>query len=199
MQESGRPVGASHSESPTTAEVPAQVRQLRRAKGWTLEELAAISGVSRSMLSQIERGGANPTLAVAFRIARAFGVSLDDLVATPPYEGVIEVVRGDDPKYRFREQPGYRVRTLSPLHLETDLEFYEVVLGPGRSMESNAHVPGTREFLAVHRGSVRVTSGADDDLLQAGDTAYYPADVAHMIASLGPDEAELFLVVLYRD
>lgn len=199
MQESGRPFGPPHADSPATAELPAQVRRLRRAKGWTLEELAATSGVSRSMLSQIERGEANPTLAVAFRVARAFGVSLDDLVTTPPYEGAIQVVRGDDATYRFRDQPGYRIRTLSPLHLEKDLEFYEVVLGPGHAMESKAHVPGTREFLAVHRGSVRVTSGADDDLLGAGDAAYYPADVAHVIASVGPEEAELFLVVLYRD
>lgn len=186
------------SES-ATSQVPAQVRKLRRAKSWTLEELAAISGVSRSMLSQIERGEANPTLAVAFRIARAFGVSLDDLVTTPPYEGIIEVVRGDDATYTFRDEPGHRIRTLSPLHLEKDLEFYEIVLGAGRSMPSSAHVPGAREFLAVRCGSVRVTSGAGAELLQAGDAAYYPADVDHEIASLGPGEAELFLVVLYRD
>src|SRR3569833_3177954 len=49
-----------------------RVRELRKKKKWTLEELSAASGVSRSMLSEIERGNANPTLAVACRIARAF-------------------------------------------------------------------------------------------------------------------------------
>jgi transcriptional regulator with XRE-family HTH domain len=182
-----------------TPELPQQLRKLRRAKSWTLEELASLSGVSRSMLSQIERGEANPTLAVAFRIARAFGVSLDDLVARPPYEGIIEVVRSDDPTYRFRDEPGYHVRTLSPLHLEKDLEFYEVVLGPGRAMESSPHVSGTREFLAVRSGVIEVNSGADSSVLKAGDSAYYPADVSHSIKSRGPGDAEMFMVVFYRD
>lgn len=198
MSESSLPRGRSAGPH-ATAELPGQLRRLRRAKNWTLEEVSAISGVSRSMLSQIERGEANPTLAVGFRIARAFGVSLDDLVATPPYEGIIEVVRNDDPSYRFRDEPGYRIRTLSPLHLEKDLEFYEVALGPGRSMDSSPHVSGAREFLAVQRGSVRVNSGADSNTLGAGDSAYYPADVAHAIESLGPEEAEMIMVVLYRD
>src|SRR4029450_6016967 len=59
------------------------VRSLRRSKGLTLEQLASLSGVSRSMLSEIERGGANPTLGVAFRIAQAFGMSLGDFVSVP--------------------------------------------------------------------------------------------------------------------
>jgi len=57
-----------------------RLKQLRVQRGWSLEELESASGVSRSMLSQIERAKANPTLAVTFRIARAFGMSIGDLV-----------------------------------------------------------------------------------------------------------------------
>src|SRR3954463_7316579 len=81
-----------------------RVRELRKKRGWTLEQLAAASGVSRSMLSEIERGNANPTLAVAFRIAQAFSMSLGDLVDTPESapKSRIDVIRADDAAYTFR-------------------------------------------------------------------------------------------------
>jgi quercetin dioxygenase-like cupin family protein len=151
------------------------------------------------MLSQIERGEANPTLAVAYRIARAFGVSLDDLVAARPSEGMIEVIRSDDRTYHYRDDPLCRIRTLSPLHLQKDAELYEVSLAPGYTLESAPHATGTRELLAVESGRVRVRSGVDTQLLQAGDSAYYPADVQHAIENIGSDQAIVFLVDMYRD
>ena len=67
-----------------------RVRQLRRKKGWTLEQLSAACGVSRSMLSQIERNQANPTLGVAIRIAQAFGMSIGNLVDVPEASSSID-------------------------------------------------------------------------------------------------------------
>ena len=61
-----------------------RVKNLRRQRNWTLEQLSAASGVSRSMLSQIERGSANPTLGVTFGVAQALGLSLGDVVEAPP-------------------------------------------------------------------------------------------------------------------
>ena len=52
-----------------------RVKKLRADRGWSLEELANVSGVSKSMLSEIEREKANPTLTVTYRIARAFGLA----------------------------------------------------------------------------------------------------------------------------
>src|SRR5213596_3048897 len=78
-----------------------RVRELRKKRNWTLEQLAAASGVSRSMLSEIERGNANPTLAVAFRVAQAFSMTLGDLVEAPDAtpKSRIDVIRADDPAY----------------------------------------------------------------------------------------------------
>ena len=70
-----------------------RVRELRNKKGWTLEEMSAACGVSRSMLSEIERGRANPTLAVAYRIAQAFGMSLGELVELPNVTHRLDVIR----------------------------------------------------------------------------------------------------------
>ena len=73
----------------------ADLTELRKKRNLTLEQLAAASGVSRSMLSQIERGRANPTLAVTLRIAQAFGLSIRELVDEPWTASRIEIVRSD--------------------------------------------------------------------------------------------------------
>src|SRR4051794_16299657 len=70
-----------------------RVRDLRRKKGWTLEQLSAACGVSRSMLSQIERSQANPTLGIVHRIAQSFGVSLGSFVDVPHATTTIDVIR----------------------------------------------------------------------------------------------------------
>ena len=70
-----------------------RVKQLRSQRGWSLEALATASGVSRSMLSQIEREQANPTLAVTLRIARAFGLSLGELLEMPGAASSVTVIQ----------------------------------------------------------------------------------------------------------
>ena len=175
-----------------------RVRSLRKAKGWTLEQLASLSGVSRSMLSQIERGAASPTLGVAFRIAQAFGMTLGDLVQSPQPRPRIDLIRTAERGYLFRDDEQCRIRTLSPLHLEKEVEFYELTLKAGGSLVSAPHVAGTREFLAIEQGAVRLTSAAETVEMELGDSAHYPADVPHRIDNAGDGEAVAFLVVIYE-
>ena len=174
-----------------------RVRELRRKRGWTLEETSAACGVSRSMLSEIERGRANPTLAVAFRIAQAFGMSLGELVDSPAAASRIDVIRAQDRSYHYRSDRHCRIRTLSPLHLEKSVEYYEIVLRPGGALRSLPHFEGARELLTVQQGSVRVTAAGESELLSCGDSAHYPADVSHAIENAGSEDAVMYLVVTY--
>jgi transcriptional regulator with XRE-family HTH domain len=183
---------------PDTAHLCRRLRQLRGERGWSLDALARASGVSRSMLSQIERGAANPTVGVAFRIARAFGMSLGELVEAPGASSAITVIRAGDRAYHYRSDRACTIRTLSPLSLEKDVEFYQVVLKQGGALRSAAHFEGTREFLTVQKGRVRVESGADRDELGPGDSVSYRADIAHAIVNVGRIPAVLFLVDIYR-
>lgn len=181
-----------------TARMCERLRQLRKRRGWTLEKLAVLSGVSRSMLSQIERAQVNPTLAVAFRIAQAFDRSLADLVDDKGKTSVISVIRSTDPTCRFRSDKTCRIRTLYPMQSEKDVEFYEVWLAPGQSLRSAAHFHGTRELLTVGKGRIAVASANHRSEVDSGDSAHYPADVPHVIENIGEDEALLYLVVICR-
>jgi transcriptional regulator with XRE-family HTH domain len=174
------------------------VKQLRAGRGWSLEELARASGVSRSMLSQIEREQANPTLAVTLRIARAFGMELGELLPMSSASSKVTIIRASDRAYHYRSDKDCRIRTLSPLNLEKDVEFYEVQLQPGGALRSSPHFEGTREFLTVQRGRLRVESGGDAEELKPGDSASYRADVPHALVNVGKGEAVVFLVDIYR-
>lgn len=175
-----------------------RIRELRSQRGWSLDELSAASGVSRSMLSQIERNLANPTLAVAFRIAEAFEMTLGELVETPEATSRIDIVRAEDRAHFYRSDEDCQIRTLSPLHLEKDVELYEIRLRSRGRLRSAPHFEGTREFLTVQKGRIRVDSAGDQADLKRGDSASYRADVPHCIENLGNSEASVLLVVIYR-
>ncbi len=186
------------SIDPVSEQLCKRVRELRRKRGWTLQQMSDVCDVSRSMLSQIERQGANPTLAVACRIAMALGMDLGDLIDSPSSSHTIDVVRADDPSHLFRHDDDCRIRTLSPLHLEKDVEFYEVMLQPAAKLTSAAHFEGTRECLTVQKGTIRIVSGEQDCLLRKGDSAHYRADLPHVIENTGRGEAHCFLIVTYQ-
>ena len=190
---------AAAADDPVSPLLCARLRDLRHKRNWTLEETSAACGVSRSMLSEIERGRANPTLAVAWRIAQAFGLSLGQLVESPAAASSprIDVIRADDRNYHFRNDRHCRIRTLSPLHLEKSVEYYEITLQPKASLKSSPHFKGARELLTVQSGSVKVSSADDIVELKTGDSAHYPADVPHAIHNTAPNESTLFLVVTY--
>jgi transcriptional regulator with XRE-family HTH domain len=181
-----------------SSQICRRVRELRAQRGWSLDALSKACGVSRSMLSQIERNQANPTLAVAFRIAQAFGMSLGDLVETPRATSAIAVIRASDRGQVYRSDKDCMIRTLSPLHLEKDVEIYEVQLKEGGALRSSPHYQGTREFLTIQRGKVRLESAEDTERLERGDSASYRADVPHAIVNTGRGEALVVLVVIYQ-
>jgi transcriptional regulator with XRE-family HTH domain len=190
---------ASEPERSISRHLAERVRELRSARKWSLDTLSAVCGVSRSMLSAIERNETNPTLAVTESIARAFRLSIGDLVQAPGLASAMNVIRVRDKTFHYRSDADCRIRTLSPLNLEKDVEFYEVRLKARGALRSAAHFQGTREFLTVERGRVRVESGNDSEELGEGDSVSYHADVAHAIVNIGRGEAVVFLVDIYRN
>ncbi|TVO78699.1 helix-turn-helix domain-containing protein [Sedimenticola selenatireducens] len=181
----------------TASTLSERVKLLRKKSGFTLEELSMASGVSRSMLSQIERGQANPTLTVACRIAQAFSISIGELVHEPWTQSGIEVIRADDASHLYRSDDQCRIRTLSPLNMEKSIEFYEISIAPGAALTSAAHFEGTKELFTLNKGSVAIVSEADQCTLKKGDSAHYRADVEHSIRNVGNGRAEGYLVVTY--
>ncbi len=184
-----------NTENQASDALCARVVELRKQRSLTLEQLAAASGVSRSMLSQIERGKANPTLGVAHRIAQAFSMTIGELIDEPGAKANIDFVSGQDSSMLFRDDDACQIRTLSPLHLENRVEFYKLCLAPGAELASAPHYKGTRELLTVSEGCAEVSTDGNRLRLEAGDSSHYRADLPHCIANPGTATLVAFLVV----
>lgn len=182
---------------PSSKRLCKRVKTLRKNSHLTLDELSARTNVSRSMLSQIERGQANPTLAVACRIAEAFNVSIGDLVDEPWVTSFIQVIHGDDPAHIYRQDDQCSVRTLSPLNMDKSVEFYEIRLAVDSTLKSLPHFEGTKELFTVTSGQVLIVTGKDEKVLGTNDSAYYQADEEHSISNSGKTEAVGYMVVTY--
>jgi transcriptional regulator with XRE-family HTH domain len=180
-------------------EVGATLQRLRLERGLTLEDLSRIAGVSKSMLSQIEREKANPTIAITWRLANALGVGIGELLASEP-RGVdtIRVLEAHETPTLPGNHAGYTLRILGPMELAGKYEWYELTLAPGGELASQAHDPGTNEHLTVLHGTLEVEVGSSVRKVKMGGTARYQADQNHVIRNMGKTEAKGLLVVVHR-
>lgn len=187
------------SAVPATAppRVGEQIQRLRAERKMTLDDLSRAAGVSKSMLSEIERDKANPTIAVAWRLTNALGVKLDSLFAAPKAPEAIAVAGPHDIPTLHGHDAGYQLRVWGPIELAGNFEWYELTLKPGGALVSAAHEPGTREHLTVLQGSIEVEAAGATERLKAADTARYIADQPHAIRNTGKGEARALLVVIH--
>ena len=179
-------------------ELGPRLRDRRQEQGLTLEGLASASGVSRSMLSQVERGEANPTFATLWSLTQALGLTLDDLVTTEPTataESIALLDRAATPRLDGAES-GAVLWLLAPADRVGDVEWYELCLEPGGRLASQPHADGTNEHVTVLDGAAVVTAGDHVVDVATGGTARYTADVPHEIANPHDEPARVLLVVL---
>jgi transcriptional regulator with XRE-family HTH domain len=173
---------------------------LRQARALSLDELSRMAGVSKSMLSQIERAQANPTVAVVWRLANALGVPMADLLgntATPSAPAIAVVASHATPSLHGPDGL-CELRILGPIELAGQFEWYELKIQAGGALESGAHEPGTVEHLSVLAGNLEVRCADAQQRLKAGETARYSADRPHAIRNPGKSTATAWLAVVHQ-
>lgn len=168
----------------------------RKKMHLSIDELSKRSGVSKSMLSQIEQEKSNPTVATVWKIARALGIALEKLLETKQGSN-IEVTRKTDITVIETEDGLCSTRINSPLHMTDNLELYQISFKPGGKLVSSPHYLDTEEFLTVLEGNLQVQVGDETKDLSQGDTARYGADLPHTIQNVSDVEAIGYLVVWF--
>lgn len=180
-------------------EVGATLQKMRLARGLTLDDLSRAAGVSKSMLSQIEREKANPTIAVAWRLSNALGVGIGELLSDESREvEPIRVLDAHETPTLPGDHAGYVLRILGPMELAGKFEWYELTLAAGGELVSQPHDPGAMEHLTVLHGALEVEVDGNKRKLKLGGTARYQADRSHAIRNTGKSEAKALMVVIHR-
>lgn len=171
----------------------ASLRSARKSKGLSLDAVAKLSGVSRSMVSQIERGESSPTVATLWNLTQALKVDFAGLLNGTEAPG-IEVVRRAAAPQIDGHGTGVGIRILSTPDAVGLHEVYELSFAEGGCLVSDPHSPGCRESLTVLDGALAVVSGEDEARLSTGDTAHYFADRPHRICAEGGRARALLIV-----
>jgi len=166
-----------------------RLRALRRQRETTLADLAAATGISVSTLSRLESGGRRPTLEQLLPLARAHGVTLDELVDAPPT---------GDPRIHLRPVVRHGMTMMPLTRRAGGIQAYKLVL-PASSSRRNPD-PQTHEgyeWLYVLNGHLRVVLGEHDLVLAPGEAAEFDTRVPHWFGAAG-DEAVEFLSLFGR-
>ena len=184
------------AEESVVAALGESVRRLRRDGGLTLEELARQSGVSRAMLSKVERGEKSPTLAVVARIARGLNVPLSSLLGGEADRGDVVLIRAAR-QVAFRDpETGFERYVLSPTHLDNGVEFLLHRIPPGQSsgVLPPYKVP-TEKYLVVHEGRLTVVLNDRSYELEAGDALYFEIKAPYRFENHGDKDCAYYLVI----
>jgi transcriptional regulator with XRE-family HTH domain len=178
--------------------VGGNLRRLRVKRGLSLERLARHSGVSRTMLSQIELGQSAPTITTLWKIARSLGVTFSALIARGD-DSAPRVLTPGAAKLLTNQDGSFTSRALFPFGEPRRAEFYELRLKAHGLEEASPHAPGTTENLVVTAGAVRIQVAGTTYQLGVGDAILFVADVPHTYRNDGATEAVMYLVMTYAE
>jgi transcriptional regulator with XRE-family HTH domain len=191
-----RPSGDDLGAAELARNVAFTIRERRKNRGMSLDDLAVASGVSRAALSQIETFKTNPTLGILWKIAVGLGVPFGDLIGTPRQS--VGVLRRSDARSLRSADGKMESRALAPAGTAPWVELYELRLSARSTHESEAHPVGTHEVLVVLSGSARIRLGTETHELAAGDSIGFLADQAHVYENPGSSEARYVNVIIYQ-
>ncbi|MBM7490383.1 transcriptional regulator with XRE-family HTH domain [Micromonospora luteifusca] len=181
--------------SAVTAAVAQQVRDLRAARGWSFEELAGRSGVSKGSLVQIEGARTNPSVGTLCRVADAFGVNIAQLLE-PAEARAVKITSAAEAPVLWQGEHGGTAQLLSGLAEPDLVELWDWRLAPGEVHRSLDHPRGTREVLHILAGTVIVRVDGQDHPVHAGETIEIHADREHGYRNDSDEPARLMMVVV---
>lgn len=171
------------------------LKRLRADKKLSLDNVAKLSGVSKSMLGQIERGEVNPTVSTLWKISNGLKISFTQLMSRP--ESDIELV--DKCKIQPLVEDNGKVRNfpIFPFDSTRRFEMYSIELDGGGYLEAEAHPQGTQEFVTVFSGEVTINVNGEGFVITKGNSMRFKADGPHAYKNSGDVICSLSMVIYY--
>ena len=128
------------------------LKDIRKGKGLSLEQVSSLTTISKSMLSQLERGEVNPTISTVYKLALGLKVPVTAFTADKPQpffgtgKKEVDPLAGDDGRYRLYPIFSFREGQ--------DFEIFDLEFDEGGMMQANRQMNGTREFITVYSGEL---------------------------------------------
>ncbi|TLP73562.1 helix-turn-helix domain-containing protein [Pseudomonas nitroreducens] len=183
---------------PIGERVASNLLRLRAKRNLSLDGLARLCGVSRTMLAQIESGRSVPSIKVLSKIAQGLKVSVAAFLDDRAFDGVA-MLPARDSKRLVSGDGAFVSRALFPFDVSRQVEFYELRLKGLATEHSTGHAPGTQENLVVAQGVLEISVNEERFLLGTGDSILFYADQPHSYRNPADSEAVAYLVTTYAE
>lgn len=199
-QITARPTGKEHAmetQPDMNLVIAANLKALRAAKQLSLGEAAERTGVSKSMLGQIERGESSPTISTLWKIATGLQVSFTSLMEQP--EPQTQLIREADMQPLTGDEGRFLLYPVIQSCAGRPFEILDLVLAPGALSASQPHADGTQEFVLVYEGvlEVRLGTAQTSCLVHQGEVLHYHADQCHTYHNPGSTPTRAAMVIQY--
>ncbi len=177
--------------------VAQNLKRIREEKKLSLDKLADLTGVSKSMLGQIERGESNPTISVVWKIANGLKMSFTSLLSAEQAD--ITLIQKSQINPLIEDDGKYRLYPFFPIEEGRRFEIYQIEIDPGGSLHAEPHSAGTQEFILVSHGDLDITIGDQNHTVTEGEAIRFRADRSHTYHNSGSSITKMQMVIHYLD
>ncbi len=187
----------SESQPPIIDIIAENLKNLRQEKKLSLDNVSELTGVSKSMLGQIERCESSPTISTLWKIATGLHISFTALMEAPRAEAT--VVHKDDLKPIIIEDGHFRLYPMFSCSKSRNFEILYIEIDPHTESYSLPHDPGTEEFITVYSGVMEIQLGdAAGHVIPSGASISFKADQPHTYKNTTDHPVRLSMVIFYK-
>lgn len=171
------------------------LQAIRKARSLSLDQVAELTGVSKAMLGQIERGDSNPTISILWKIVNGLHISFTSLIEED--EPKVNYIRFEDLEPFMEEEGQYRAFPLIPFDQQKKFEIYTVEMEAGCGHASEPHNEGVEEYILMMQGELELCINQETYRLKAGDAIHFSADQPHTYQNLADQKTVYHTIIFY--
>ncbi|MED4731926.1 XRE family transcriptional regulator [Aneurinibacillus migulanus] len=173
------------------------LEKIRKKRGLSLDKVSELTGVSKGMLYQIERGDSQPTITTVWKIATGLNLSFSSLIRTE--ETAVSIVSRAEIPHVTEDNENCKVYLLFPFDPQTRFEIYSIVLHPNGSYLSSPHNEGVYEYITVVSGVFTLKIRDEIFNLPTGDAIRFAGNAPHMYINETDEDVVLQVVMYYTE
>ncbi|WDV45172.1 XRE family transcriptional regulator [Clostridiaceae bacterium M8S5] len=171
------------------------LKHIRKERALTLEKLSAITGVSKSMIGEIERGSTNPTILVLWKIADGLKIPLTRLIKEEELD--YSIVRNNELKVIHKESE-YSIYSVFPYYDLHKSEILKLEIAPHSKLCNSGHMNEIDEYIYVIKGSVKLILDSEEFVLNEGDSIRFKGKLPHEFVNCYDNTVSLVNVLNYK-
>lgn len=171
------------------------LKAIRQSRGLSLDNVAELTGVSKAMLGQIERGVTSPTISIIWKIVNGLRLSFTSLIEEPKAE--VAVISKDNLEPLISENGLFRSYPMFPFDPSKKFEVYAVEMEPGCVHESEAHNASVEEFVLVSSGSLVIEMLNKSYSIDEGSAVRFTADQPHIYKNVSDTVVRYHVIIYY--